>query len=61
MRGIIIIVFVSVILTAILFSILYVLTETNLRDWIANLVTHPQLSNTAVKDLIHALHSHIHF
>jgi len=33
----------SIILTTIVFSILYVLTETNVGDWIANLVIHPKL------------------
>jgi len=60
MKGIIIIIFVSLILTAILFSILYVLTETSLGDWITNLVIHPRLSNRTAKDLILAVHSHIH-
>jgi hypothetical protein len=33
----------SIILTTIVFSILYVLTETNVGDWIVNLVIHPKL------------------
>lgn len=61
MKGIMIIILASVIMTVILFSILYVLTETSCGDWIANLVTRPQLSNATAKDLIHALYSHIHF
>jgi hypothetical protein len=61
MKGIMIIIFALALLTVIFFSVLYVLIETSWGDWIANLVTHPQLSNTTAKDLIHALHSHIHF
>jgi len=42
---IIISIFLSAILTTIVFSIfIYVLDETNVGDWIANLVIHPQLT-----------------
>ncbi len=34
----------STILTTIVFSLLYVLTETNMGDWIANLVIHLKLT-----------------
>ena len=42
---IIISIFLSAILTTIVFSIfIYVLDETNVGDWIANLVIHPQVT-----------------
>ena len=34
----------STILTTIVFSIVYVLTETNVGDWIVNLVINPKLA-----------------
>jgi|GEM_PF-2888738 len=34
----------STILTTIVFSILYLLTETNVGDWIVNLVINPELA-----------------
>jgi len=43
MKGILLIFFMSLILALILFSILYVLSETNVVDGIANLVTHEKL------------------
>ena len=41
MKGILLIFFISIILTAILFSILYVLTDTSWGERITNLVMHP--------------------
>jgi hypothetical protein len=61
MKGILLIFFISIILTATLSLILYALTETSLGDWIAYLVIHPRLSNRTEKDLIYAVYSYIHF
>lgn len=59
MKGVIIVILVSVIFTVIFFSILYALTETSWGDWIVNLVIHPHLPNSTAKDLIHAVYCHI--
>jgi hypothetical protein len=61
MKGILIIFFISIILAATLFLILYALTETSWGDWIANLVIYPRLSNRTARDLIYGVYSYIHF
>jgi hypothetical protein len=44
MKGILLIFFISIVLTAILFSILYVLNDTAWGEWITNLIIHAKLT-----------------